>query len=97
MFHEISTKEFWDSLVDSGGYSIGYFAITTHKELVRVYHYRTKTVSYFPRESSFEGMQQLCHTQGMELGMLLDRHIPKSFRSLQKFNQLTQDNTQSVS
>ncbi|MCF7805853.1 MAG: hypothetical protein K9N46_15995 [Candidatus Marinimicrobia bacterium] len=80
------TKAIWEHLLDSGGYSIGYFSITIEGDRVRVYHYRTKQVVFLHRRGSYDGMQRLCKSLGYNFEDLLSRHYPKSFRSLQKIH-----------
>ena len=80
---QTTSKDIWDQLLESGGYSIGYFAIPTNGDRVRVYNYRSKHLAYFNKETSFQGMQSLCHHLGYDFPDLLKRHTPKSFRSLQ--------------
>ena len=73
-------RDIWEDLLASGGYSLGFFSITLEKTRVRIYHYRTRETSYFEKDESFEGMQQLCRERGYSLEDLLKRHYPKTFR-----------------
>ena len=78
-----TANKIWDQLLESGGYSIGYFAISTDGDRVRVYNYRSKHLAYFEKSNSFQEMQSLCNNLGYDFPDLLQRHTPKSFRSLQ--------------
>ncbi len=82
MNHKSIIRKRWEHLLASGGYSIGQFSVTVQDAVVRVYHYRTKQVHFFPREHSFDGMEQLCQEQGYDLSFLLNNYYPKSIHSL---------------
>jgi len=79
-----TTKQRWEHLLASGGYSIGQFSVTVQGDIVRIYHYRTKQVHFFPRELSFEGMEQLCKERGYDLSFLLNNYYPKSIHPVEK-------------
>lgn len=79
MEEEPSSRAIWDHLLSSGGYSIGYFSITLQESTVRVYHYRTRAVTYFPKEQSFAGMERLCRERGYDLTYLLQNYYPKTY------------------
>lgn len=78
------TKQRCEHLLASGGYSIGQFSITVEGDIVRIYHYRTKQVHFFPRELSFEAMEQLCKARGYDLSYLLNNYYPKSIHPVEK-------------
>jgi len=79
---EQTARKIWDHLLMSGGYSIGYFSVNVGDESIRVFHFRTREVRTYPKESSYEQMDQFCQEHGYKLTDLLDRYYPKSFRSL---------------
>jgi len=78
-------RERWETLLASGGYSIGYFSVIIQGDRVRIYHYKTRTIAYFRREDSFEGMQELCAQRGYDLPYLLDHYYPKSMEPLSNY------------
>jgi len=80
-------RERWERLLASGGYSIGYFSVTIQGDRVRIYHYKTRTIAYFPREKSFDGMQELCAQRGYDLPYLLAHYYPKSMEPLGMYSQ----------
>lgn len=75
-------RERWETLLASGGYSIGYFSVVIQGDRVRIYHYKTRTISYFRRKDSFDGMQELCTQRGYDLPYLLEHYYPKSIEPL---------------
>lgn len=81
----LTSRKVWEHLLSSGGYSIGFFSITLEGDEVRVFHYRTKQVSYFDKDKSYEEMQKLCKERGYDLPYLLKNYYPKSFRSLRDY------------
>lgn len=74
-----SPEVIWNHLLRSGGYSIGYFSVTLSESKVRVYHYRTGEVTYFPKENSYSEMQRLCQERGYDLSYLLQNYYPKTY------------------
>ncbi|HKJ66717.1 MAG TPA: hypothetical protein VKA68_02075 [bacterium] len=79
-----SPKAIWQHLLLTGEYSIGYFSVTADREKVRIYHYRTRKVTYLNLDESFEGMEQLCRERGYDLAYLLRNYAPKSFHSVNR-------------
>jgi len=91
MENHLESRRIWNHLLSSGGYSIGYFSVTVAKDHIRVFHYRSKEVTYLAKEQSFEEMNRLCRKRGYELSTLLNHYYPKSFRSLRMANHIPDD------
>lgn len=88
MEDENQTRQSWESLHRSGGYSIGQFSVTVQGETLRVYHYRSRKVSFFPMETSSKSIKELCCEYGYELSDLLKYYYPKSIHSLDSYREL---------
>jgi len=84
MDNESMARKTWENLLSTGGYSIGYFSVTVEDDKVRVFHSRTKEVTYLDRENAYEGMERLCERRGYNLEHLLKYYHPKSFRSVNR-------------